>query len=317
MDPIRNRDSLHPIEGRPLIFGEALFDWFPDGQRVLGGAPFNVAWHLEGFGCNPLMISRLGADDPGEEILDQMAGWGMTTAGMQRDDRHPTGRVTVKLADGAPSFDIEAQQAYDDIAAGEAQEAVADEVIGLLYHGTLALREAASWGALRTLIEGLSVPRICDLNLREPWWTMDRVVWCLRGSEWVKLNEAELQTLAERETGSAEACEAAARALAQEHGIANMVVTRGAAGALLVADHGRTVAAETAPQVSRLVDTVGAGDAFSAVVIVGMLQRWDPARLMQRAVKFAADLCAVPGATTGDVGLYRRHLDEWEHDGGA
>jgi fructokinase len=69
--------------------------------------------------------------------------------------------------------------------------------------------------------------------------------------------------------------------------------------------------------VARLVDTVGAGDAFSAVVIVGMLRGWGPARLLRRAVRFAADLCTVPGATTGEVDLYRRHLAEWEHDAGA
>ncbi len=79
------------------IFGEVLFDHFPDGKRVLGGAPFNVAWHLQAFGLAPRFISRVGADAEGESVLTAMREWGMDTQAVQIDAHRPTGRVSVQI----------------------------------------------------------------------------------------------------------------------------------------------------------------------------------------------------------------------------
>jgi len=108
---------------RPLVFGEVLYDSFPDGSVVLGGAPFNVAWHLRGFGLNPLFISRVGDDELGERIIAAMSEWGMDTRGVQRDPGHPTGRVVVSIRNNEPSFEIVPEQAYDFIA-GEPLQAL-------------------------------------------------------------------------------------------------------------------------------------------------------------------------------------------------
>ena len=86
---------------RPLIFGEVLFDAFPDGSRVLGGAPFNVAWHLRALGLDPLLVSRVGADGAGDEVLRAMHDWQLDVSGVQRDPNHPTGRVPVTLEGGS------------------------------------------------------------------------------------------------------------------------------------------------------------------------------------------------------------------------
>ena len=101
--------------GLPIVVGEVLFDEMPDGVRVLGGAPFNVAWHLAAFGLRPLMISRVGADDAGDEVLAAMESWGMDTSGVQRDPVHPTGKVRVELDAGEPTFEILPGQAYDHV----------------------------------------------------------------------------------------------------------------------------------------------------------------------------------------------------------
>ena len=79
------------LTGRPLIFGEVLFDRFPDGSEVLGGAPFNVAWNLCGLGRAPLLMSRVGEDERGDRILGAMREFGMDCGGIQRDPEHPTG----------------------------------------------------------------------------------------------------------------------------------------------------------------------------------------------------------------------------------
>ena len=90
------------MNGRPILFGEVLFDRFPDGSVVLGGAPFNVAWNLQALGLSPLLISRIGDDDLGDRILAAMESRGMAIDGIQRDRRHPTGTVEVSLQDGQP-----------------------------------------------------------------------------------------------------------------------------------------------------------------------------------------------------------------------
>ena len=90
---------------RPVIFGEVLFDRFPDGSTVLGGAPFNVAWNLKALGLDPLLVSRVGRDDLGADILAAMSEWGLDTAGVQTDAGHPTGTVEVTLEDARRLLD--------------------------------------------------------------------------------------------------------------------------------------------------------------------------------------------------------------------
>ena len=98
-----------------MVFGEVLFDRFPDGNVVLGGAPFNVARHLQAFGREPLMISRVGNDALGRNIRQAMEDWSMTLRGLQLDSQHPTGTVDVSFHADEPSYDIVDQRAYDFI----------------------------------------------------------------------------------------------------------------------------------------------------------------------------------------------------------
>ncbi len=307
---------MHPFHNRPVIFGEVLFDHFADGSRVLGGAPFNVAWHLRGFGANPLVISAVGDDAEGREVLERMTSWDLLTHGMQTTSTHPTGKVAASLVDGENRFEIAPGQAWDFIRADPALRAASEDAPGLLYHGTLALRAAESWNTLRSLRGKADAPSFVDLNLREPWWTKEKVDWCLSTANWIKLNETELAELTARATTSFEECRDAALGLARDHSIQGVIVTRGAQGALSIVD-GKRVFEATAPPVTSLVDTVGAGDAFSAAVCLGLLHDWDHQTTLDRAAAFAADLCAIRGATTTDFGLYERHLAEWSKDTSA
>ena len=131
---------------RPLIFGEVLFDRFPDSSVVLGGAPFNVAWHLHAFGLKPLMVSRIGNDALGRRVEAAMRDWGMDCSGMQTDSTHPTGSVEVSFVEGEPSYEIAQGVAYDFIDASVLPQP--DDGEWLLYHGSLALRHSCSAAAL-------------------------------------------------------------------------------------------------------------------------------------------------------------------------
>ena len=299
-----------------MIFGEVLFDHFPDGSRILGGAPFNVAWHLRGFGANPLVLSAVGDDAEGREVLERMTSWDLMTHGVQTDREHGTGRVTASVIDGDNHFEIAADQAWDFIQEAPAHRPMDEEPAGLFYHGTLALRGARSWTTLRALRQRSNAPSFVDINLRAPWWTKDRLDWCLTTSQWVKLNDAELAELTSGPTDTVESCRDAAIALAQTHTIPGIVVTRGSKGALSVLGGERVFEAAPA-KVSQLVDTVGAGDAFSSIMCLGILQEWDYQTTLDRAAAFAADLCAIRGATTTDFGLYEKHLAAWSGDTSA
>ena len=168
----------------PVIFGEVLFDCFPDGNSVLGGAPFNVAWHLQAFGLAPLVVSSIGDDDLGEKVLSAMKSWNMNTAGMQSDSVHPTGSVDIEFHNGEPQYTIVEQRAYDHIDAALLPSLPANS---LLYHGSLALRNQVSREALTTLKAQHDSTIFMDVNLRDPWWDKQFVLELANDADWVCL----------------------------------------------------------------------------------------------------------------------------------
>ncbi len=294
--------------GRPVVFGEVLFDTFPDGAAVLGGAPFNVAWHLQGFGLHPLFISRIGDDEPGSRVLDTMRAWGMDIRGLQVDGERPTGTVQVSLDNGQPAFSILPDQAYDFIDSGVAAGAAARAAPALLYHGSLIARQSVSRDALRGLRRRGDAPVFVDINLRDPWWSREDVDELLTGTRWAKLNDNELNLLTGQRLSGMD-MEAGADAFRRRVGMELLIVTRGTEGAFVTTDtgttHGKPVVVEN------VVDTVGAGDAFSAVMLFGLIRGWPLSRSLQRAMVFAAAMCERRGATVADHELYRDHLAQW------
>lgn len=288
--------------GRPVVFGEVLFDRFPDGSAVLGGAPFNVAWHLQAFGQEPLFISRVGDDPMGRRIRDAMTDHGMDTSGLQLDSAHPTGIVDVSFVDGEPSYDIVEGRAWDFVAA-DALPPLRD--VALIYHGSLALRGAVTRKAFQELKQRLPAPRFVDVNLRAPWWNPTAVLDLIDGAAWVKLNAGELAELDPGDDGS----ERAAEAWRAAHALRLLILTRGAQGALALApDACIGVAPEAA---STVVDTVGAGDAFASVFLLGILNGWSLDNTLHRAQDFASALVGVRGATVEDPAFYAGFATAW------
>jgi fructokinase len=289
---------------RPLLFGEVLHDCFPDGSRVLGGAPFNVAWHLRALGLDPYLVSRVGDDEAGREVLVAMRERTLDRAGIQIDHARPTGRVAVRIDAGEPRFDILPDQPWDRIAA------LADPPpgVGLVYHGTLALRHPVSRAALSHLRESIAAPVFVDVNLRDPWWDAELVADTLDGARWCKLNDAELARLA----GPGEPTRAAARLIAR-HGLERVFVTLGAAGAVAVDAAGATLAV-VPPVGVAVVDTVGAGDAFAAAVIAGLLGSWGIEATLHRAERLASGVCGLRGAVASNQVFYQQLCARWDSD---
>ena len=294
------------VTNRPIIFGEVLFDRFPDGTVVLGGAPFNVAWNLQALGRAPLLVSRVGEDDLGDRILAAMTDWGLDVAGIQADPIHPTGTVEVSLENGEPQFDISPGRAYDFVAAEELPPVTAASA---LYHGSLALRTEASRLALDRLRPRADGPILMDVNLRDPWWEPQAVTRWMGAAHWVKLNEDELARLVPEEN---DLKRRAARLLGQGD-LRAVLVTRGAAGAYACGRDGWVCAPEPVTA-ARVVDTVGAGDAFSSVVLLGLGRGWPIATILARAQAFAAGVVGLRGATTTDREFYEKFRTDWENE---
>ncbi len=286
-----------------LIAGEVLFDVFEDGSQVMGGAPFNVAWHLQGLGFKPLFVSRIGQDKLGEHILNSMQQWDMDVSGLQIDDVHETGTVRVNIIDGQPSYDIVKPVAYDFIEAVDPEQ-VADKC-RIFYHGSLALRASESRQNILRLREELSKPVFVDINLRSPYWAQETIEPLLHNVNWLKLNHEELELLSATEHAD---LTATAQAFREQYSLAGLLVTEGEKGAFLVTPD-RLEKCASYP-VSHFVDSVGAGDGFTAMFMAGLLQNWDYRETLENASMFAARICELRGAISEERSFYDSILDE-------
>lgn len=289
---------------RPLIFGEVLFDCFPDGREVLGGAPFNVAWNLQAFGQNPIFISRVGDDQQGQVIKNTMSGWSMSTNFLQLDATKPTGRVEIVLTNGEPHFTILPNQAYDHISQliPEIKKSPA-----FLYHGTLALRDDSNRTTLAGLKRDNPCPVFLDVNLRLPWWDRNAVLSWIEDATWLKLNDDECRALFPEQ----ENLEVCGKMLLERYNLEGVFITMGSKGALAYTRKNELLQIQPDSDIE-IKDTVGAGDAFSSVLLLGLIKDWPMQFTMERAQEFASAVVGQRGAITHDQAFYKTFCDKWE-----
>lgn len=282
----------------PVIMGEVLFDCFGDDCN-LGGAPFNVAWHLRGFDLKPRFISRVGVDADGLKVRERMLDWGLKMDWLEEDPEHPTGRVSIRVKNGQPAYTILPSQAYDYIVT---PKALGDCSNSLFYHGSLVTRHEVSRATLSDLRTAFAGRVFVDVNLRKPWWTPAILYPLISNVSWLKLNEEELSQLSVNGQD--------ASYLARKYNAEQVILTRGDRGADIYDEKQRLYHASPNAGV-KLVDTVGAGDAFSAVVILGLIEGWEWPVILNRATNFAARVCSWHGALTNDRTIYQEILREW------
>ncbi len=293
-----------------VLFGEVLADIFPD-RTVLGGAPFNVARHLKAFGQNPVLITRLGNDALRSNILSVMSQNGMETLGIQCDSGHPTGQVQVQIEDGEHRFKILPLQAYDFIHPKVARMITLSVHPFLVYFGTLAQRCEVSRRSLKILLRSTPAAKFLDINLRAPWYDEMTLRHSLQCANIVKLNIEELGVLAEIFELSKNEPQDQVRELIHRFDLEQVLVTCGAQGAWQIDHSGKKVEAEATNLITKLVDTVGAGDGFAAVCILGALRRWPVTMILQRANAFAAAICEIRGAIPDHAEFYRPFTEKW------
>lgn len=293
------------------IFGEVLADIFPD-QTVLGGAPFNVARHLQAFGLQPVMITRTGQDALRAVLLQEMQRLKMDVSGLQIDTTYPTGQVKVHLTEHGHQFEILPDQAYDHIHAGITHMVTMSLKPAMVYFGTLAQRGMQSRLALDKFLADSKCPRFLDVNLRAPFYNKHTIKRSLMRSDIVKLNEEELVIIAKYFKIDATDLHEKAKQLATEFGIEQLIVTAGAQGAWMVAGEKVIETEALSTTQTPVIDTVGAGDAFSAICMVANTLNWDHATMINRANEFASAVCSIRGGAPTDTGFYAPFINHWK-----
>jgi fructokinase len=276
------------------VLGEVLWDLF-DHSRRLGGAPLNFAANAARLGHSALLISAVGNDSLGEEAAEAIQALGLTTAFLQRTSRFPTGAARVQMGPGDQNrFMIERPAAYDAVCISDRDlEQLISHAPVWLYYGTLFASTPAGEAALCRLSNAVpAAMRFYDLNLRPDCWSSALVTRLMRNADVVKLNEEELACVQEF-TGLPRSTETFCREGANHYNWQAVCVTLGARGCAVLA-HGDYV--ESEGHVVDVADTVGAGDAFAAAFMHGLVSEWPVTEIAAFANRLGALVASRKGA---------------------
>ena len=274
-----------------VCFGEMLWDMLPAGKQP-GGAPLNVAVHLRNFGLDARIISRVGDDDLGAELLDFVAAQGLATDTVQRGKTHLTGVVKVNVDDcNEVTYKIVQPVAWDYIHYSDALAGLVAGADALLF-GSLAARTPATRETLYRLLPHARL-KVFDVNLRPPHYSRDLVTYLLQHADLVKMNEPELAEVMSW-FGGLSTEENALEWLAGRFHLQAVCVTKGAAGAVLWTGGHLYRSAGFAVTVR---DTIGSGDAFLAALLRGWLAGQEPGACLRFACATGSLVATYQGAT--------------------
>jgi len=278
-----------------LVIGEILFDVFENEKR-LGGAPFNFACHLKNLGFPVRYISRIGNDTQGKEILNILQRHDFNINDIQMDERHDTGTVTVRLSSsGNPTFLINTDVAYDYIEFLRDEHSRLIDTADFIYFGTLVQRSKQGFANLQRFLENRRPDSICfyDINLRPDCFSDKVILSSFDHADILKLNTQELDTC-RRIFRFSKDNNAFISFLMDKYAFKIIALTMGDKGSALYTKEG-SFHTQT-KRVPAIIDTVGAGDAYSAILAAGIIKGWDPARMLSMASMFASRICEIRGA---------------------
>jgi fructokinase len=282
------------INPKIISLGEVLWDLFPDGEQF-GGAPANYACHAAILGGDVSLVSAVGDDPHGCSAIDILQSYGVDTSLVQTHLEAATGTVGIELDEkGKPTFTIHEGSAWDQIVWNDelsSRVSATDAV----YFGTLGQRSAVSRTTIRRVLEAASSrPRILDINLRSPFFDVAMLRDSIRLASILKLSDEELFTVCTAfEIDTSDASEALLAQLLDQQNLDLVIMTRGADGAMLATPDGIV---EQPGIPSTVVDTVGAGDSFTAAFLLGLLRGEPHEDNLRNACAVAAGVCAHAGA---------------------
>ena len=284
-----------------IAIGEILFDLFPDYKR-LGGAPFNFAVHLRNFGYTVQFISGVGDDEDGKEILDYIKLTGFDTDYIQIN-QHTTGKVIVTLDNnGIPEYNIIRNAAYDFISYNEADTHIKKNIPEMIYVGSLIQRTENGYKTIQKILENKK-NAVCfyDVNLRPDCYNTKVIESTLNHTDILKLSHEESTEIKEMLNIQGDEI-FFVEYIFEKYPVKLIIITRGENGSIV---YNRSKSHSlSGSNVSNLVDTVGAGDAFSAIAAIGYLHSWETDKINYTASEFASLICGIKGAIPENRKIY-------------
>lgn len=282
---------------RPLIaaLGEVLWDMFPSGKQP-GGAPANFVHHAGRLGADAFLVSRVGRDDAGDELLACLEAHGIPFAYIGRDPQHPTGTVHVTVdVTGQPDYTIREHVAWDFLPWESELASLASQVDAVCF-GSLCQRNADSRTTVERFLNATpeTCARIFDINLRQGFYTIEILRHSLELATLLKLNTEELNVLSQGLSLSGTP-ERRLKQILERYSLDLVALTRGQEGSLLVTSE---MSSEHSGFPVEVVDTVGAGDAFTAALVLGWLKCKDLDEINRDANRVAGQVCSHKGAWT-------------------
>lgn len=299
--------TIDPIVG----IGEMLWDVYPDGRKVAGGAPFNFVFHCHQLGHEAVIISRVGNDEMGRQLRAEVVRLGLRDDFIQVDDQHATGTVRVEINGcGVPTYTIADDVAWDFIEDRPQLWEISSRLAAVCF-GTLGQRSATSRATIQRFITsgGSNDLRVFDLNIRQHYHDAATIRKSLGHANWLKLNEHELAFLP-RDLASI----VLHNNNPEQSGVwrdyaplDRIIITRGEHGCLVLSSQQGSGRHFEPGAAARVVDTVGAGDAFIAAMVCLHREGRSLQECARFATHYAACVCEHPGATPK---LIRRNVEK-------
>lgn len=290
--------------------GEVLFDIYMN-NKTIGGAPFNFIYHVNKITGNTNFISSIGNDNEGKTILNFLIDEGISTEYLIIDELNPTGKVIVNLNENKiPEYNIHTNVAYDFINLDDNQQKDIISESDLIYFGSLCQRHKISRNTIQTFFNK-GVPLFCDLNIRQNYFSKAIIEESLNACSILKINEDELKLIENLCLYKSNGYKDNIKQIMQKYNIDFIAVTKGENGADLFSSKDFTT---YKPNKKNIIDTVGAGDAYSAILALGILNNLNIERINILANLFAEEVCMQKGALLENKNIYNIYAEELKNE---
>lgn len=274
-----------------ICFGEVLWDEFPSHKKI-GGAPLNVALRMNSLGATITIISKIGNDTNGEEIIKYIDNHKVNSELIQIDNDYKTGVVHVMINEkGNASYDIHYPSAWDKICISDKMIKIISDADAFVF-GSLVCRDEVSRSTLMTLLDKAKY-KILDANLRAPYYTLDILIELMNKADFIKLNDEELVEISKKMNSPYNSFEQNIKFISEKTNTQQICVTKGAFGAVL---YNKGKFYYNSGYFVNVVDTVGAGDSFLATLIIRLLKGKSPQKSLNYACAIGALVAASEGA---------------------
>ncbi|AOZ99704.1 carbohydrate kinase family protein [Flavobacterium commune] len=281
-----------------VCFGEVLWDVFPTHKKI-GGAPLNVALRMNSIGVASTIISKIGNDENGKDIIKYIEDHNMSSSLIQVDSDYMSGVVHVMINEkGNASYDIHYPSAWDKIVVNSAVEKQVSEADAFVF-GSLICRDEISRASLFSLLKKAKY-KVLDANLRAPYYTTEVLIELMFKADFIKLNDEELYEISQKLESPYNSFEQNIKFIAEKTNTKQICVTKGAFGAVLYYNEKFYY---NSGYFVKVVDTVGAGDSFLATLIVRLLKGKSP----QKSLNYA---CAIGALVAGQEGANPKISDK-------